>query len=120
MRIYLSLLLFSAAILTGCQTQNSSANDRNAWSAASTQFLEARSIFTQSCAACHGFLLSWSEADFKSNGWVTAGDLNNSKVYYKLIGSTGGPNGVTKDMPQGGALTTDQVNAIQAWVQSVQ
>lgn len=102
--------------LTAClQTENSSSLDASMYGNAegTPEFLAAKNILSQSCNGCHAYHTQ-SEAQLKAAGLFTAGDPDNSKLYYRLVGSASalGP----KDMPQGGALSSSDLQAIRAWI----
>jgi mono/diheme cytochrome c family protein len=71
----------------------------------------AAKIFTAQCTTCH------AGKNYKLNSYsellrvVTPGDAANSLLYKAItVGSTGGK------MPQGGALSSAQIKAIQDWI----
>jgi uncharacterized membrane protein len=81
--------------------------------AGSANFQLARQVMLNSCFTCHGAWANWSEADFVSTGHVVARSPADSMIYYRLIGNdTGNPG----DMPQNGALSTEDLNTIKTWI----
>lgn len=83
----------------------------------------AFAVINSRCLTCHS---SSNNGDFRAlttskaiqKQLITAGDLTNSKLYYRLSGSstTGGP----KNMPTSGAIPPSEVQAIEAWILSIQ
>lgn len=58
-----------------------------------------------------------STSDLEAAGLMVKGDPANSQIYYRLIGSTGGPG--PKDMPQsGGALSASDIATIHDFIQN--
>ena len=51
-------------------------------------------------------------------GLMVKGDPTNSKLYYRLAGSSG-TNG-PKNMPSGGSLSSDQIAEIEHWIKTAQ
>ncbi|MGZ3770893.1 MAG: c-type cytochrome, partial [Bdellovibrio sp.] len=85
-------------------------------------FLAAKAIIDNNCLGCHnnsnnGDFRNMTESKAVQMSLIVAGDPQNSPLYYRLKGSTGGPLGDSKrDMPQGGALTAAEVQAISDWI----
>lgn len=83
----------------------------------------AIAIINSRCLGCHS---SANNGDFRAlttskaiqKQLITAGDLANSKLYYRMSGSStaGGP----KTMPTDGAIPLSEVQAIEAWILSIQ
>lgn len=111
--LFLSLLFLSACD----QTLNSNSSDAGKYADVSSFFTAAKAIISANCAGCHPTYPGLSEADFKAQGLVVAGNPNSSMIYYRLVGSAG-TNG-PKTMPQGGALSASDVAAIATWIQNI-
>ncbi|AZZ38142.1 hypothetical protein CIK05_15490 [Bdellovibrio sp. qaytius] len=89
----------------------------------SAQALAAVAVINNRCLSCHS---SSNNGDFRSlttskaiqKQLITAGNLANSKLYYRLSGSStaGGP----KNMPMSGSIPPSEVQAIEAWILSIQ
>jgi hypothetical protein len=117
MRAAIFILLLTMPV-TGCfQTENSSSQDAGTYGNVdgTADFLAVRTIFSQSCggASCHGYHTQ-TELQLKTAGLFIANDPDNSKLYYRLVGSSGssGP----KNMPSGGALSSSDVQQIRYWI----
>lgn len=105
--------------LTAClQTENSSSLDDDTYGSVggSPEFLAARNVLSQSCNGCHAYHTQ-TEAQLIASGLIVAADPEASKIFYRLVGSTGieGP----KDMPQGGALSSSDVEIIATWIENL-
>ncbi len=99
--------------LSSCmQTQNSSSQDKSTYADLSGPFGVAKSIIAQNCANCHDFH-TLSEDALVSRGVLVKGDPEHSKIYFRLVGSSGGG---TKNMPTGGALSAGEVGKIYDWI----
>lgn len=89
----------------------------------SPEFEAAVAVINSRCLGCHS---SSNNGDFRGlttskaiqKGLITAGNLSASKIYYRLSGSStsSGP----KTMPTDGALPLSEVQAIEAWILSIQ
>lgn len=92
-------------------------------SSESAEAQAAFAVINARCLSCHS---SSNNGDFRAlttskaiqKQLITAGDLTNSKLYYRLSGSStaGGP----KNMPTSGAIPPSEVQAIEAWILSIQ
>lgn len=104
----LAILSFSTACM---QTENSNSQDPSVWGAGG-----ARAIIAANCAQCHADYHVLSNAELVAQGLVVAADPENSKLYYRIVGSDGalGP----KNMPQGGSMSQGDRDAIKAWIQT--
>ncbi len=117
MRYFLLAALLS---VTGCllQTENSNSGDA-ALANASLEFAVVQEIFLSKCTSCHRHdFHTMSEAELVATGQVVAGDIDNSKIYYRCIGSSSplGP----KNMPTVGApLTSTELEAMEDWINSL-
>ena len=104
------------------QTDNSNTLDKSNFgptdsgTSISPEFASVRAIMTQSCTPCHAFQTQ-SEAQLIAAGLVVAVQPDNSKMYYRLTGSTG-TNG-PKNMPQTGTLTAAQIEAFKTWINTL-
>lgn len=91
----------------------------------SSESIEAQTavaIINARCLSCHS---SSNNGDFRAlttskaiqKQLITAGDLANSKLYYRMSGSStaAGP----KTMPTDGAIPLSEVQAIEAWILSI-
>jgi uncharacterized membrane protein len=104
----LILVLFSSACM---QTENSNSQDATTWGTGG-----ARAVIAASCGNCHNYH-TLSDSELTAQNLVTAGDPENSKLYYRITGSDGalGP----KNMPQGGSISQGDRDAIKAWIQNL-
>ncbi len=113
-----ALLALTLALSACLQAENSNSLDSQMYGdfGGSPEFLAARTIIGQSCNGCHAYHTQ-TEAELKAQNLLVGGDPDNSSIYYRLVGSAGamGP----KDMPQGGALSSSDLQAIRAWILSV-
>lgn len=115
---------FALLILTLClsaclQAENSNSQDAELYGdsgGGTPEFLAAKAILQTNCVSCHAEYTK-SEAELKAIGWIVGGDPENSKTYYRLVGSAGalGP----KNMPQSGTLSSTDVETIAVWIDSV-
>lgn len=104
--------LFFCLAFTAClQTENSSSLDADM--IGNELYVK---ILVENCSSCHSEVLLTDEA-LIDVGWVVPGDPENSKIYYRLAGSSGflGP----KDMPTGGALLDSELEAIRSWIEGL-
>lgn len=88
----------------------------------SPEFLAAKSVIDNSCISCHnnsnvGDFRNLTQAQFIQKGLVVPGDLAGSKLYYRLNGATSGPG--ARNMPQGGQLSSPQIQAVTDWIMSL-
>lgn len=114
------LAVLSLVILTASscmQTENSNSLDADTFgSGGSPEFVAAKMVFSNSCAGtCHEFHTK-TEAELKALNYFTAGDPENSPLYYRINGSTG-PRGA-KNMPLGGSVSAGDRNLIKIWIQN--
>lgn len=90
------------------QTENSSSQDAFLFGGDTVA-----GILSQNCAGCHSYHTLTEEA-LINLGLVVVGDPENSKLYFRLLGSSGS-NG-PKDMPVGGALSPGELEQIRTWI----
>jgi hypothetical protein len=92
-----------------------------------TRFLAAKAVFEAKCTSCHynggnyPNLTNLTEAKALafSPAVVVKGDLASSKLYYRLSGSTVGPN-IGRNMPSGGAtISASEVQAVADWINNI-
>jgi mono/diheme cytochrome c family protein len=103
--------LFTAIIFTSClQTENSSSLDAETYGSA------WREIVGTHCGSCHVFH-TLDDATLVTAGLVTPGDPDNSKLYYRLSGSSGS-NG-PKNMPTGGSLSAEDIAKIHDYIRAL-
>lgn len=76
-----------------------------------------REIVGTHCGACHAFH-TLDDATLVANGLVVPGRPEDSKLYYRLTGSSGA-NG-PKNMPTGGSLSAEDVAKIQDYITALQ
>lgn len=118
--IFLTFIILA----TGCyKNQDSSTNDAGGLTVNpgdSVEFIAAKTLFVGSCGGggCHGDFASKTEAQFKSEGLIIAGDPDNSSVYCRLAGSTGscGSKNMPKNQP---ALDSTELQTISDWITAV-
>lgn len=83
----------------------------------------AFAVINSRCLSCHS---SSNNGDFRAlttskaiqKQLISPGNLANSKLYYRLSGSQVGPG--PRDMPDDGAIPLSEVQAIEAWILSLQ
>lgn len=109
---FIGLVLLILSLCSCLQTENSNSLDDDLYSDNDA----VRMIISQNCAACHVYHAQ-SDAELMASGLVIPGDPENSKLYYRLVGSTGG-NG-PKNMPTSGALTFTELTIIKEWIQNL-
>jgi hypothetical protein len=104
--------------LFSCQVYNSGSKDKLLYGSnidANSNFGKAVAIFSNRCISCHAYFGTYTtEADWVTNGFVTAGDLSASKVYYRLFGANLGIG--SEDMPQNSSLTNGELSTIRNWI----
>ena len=72
-------------------------------------------IISAKCFGCHANFAGYlSDADWKASGYVVAGSLNGSRLYYRLSGA--GLGIAPETMPQGGSLNSNELGTIRAWI----
>jgi hypothetical protein len=104
-------ILFLFLSLCACmQTENSNSLD------ASLSAEGVRGILSQNCKNCHVYSTQ-TDDELIDAGLIVPGDPENSKLYYRLAGSSGA-NG-PKNMPSGGSLTVGEVEQIRAWIEGL-
>lgn len=110
----------------GCgKIYNSSSYDATSYGTAdgTAEFLAAKEIIKTSCTNCHTrpSHQAWagmSEADFISQGLVTAGSLEGSSLYTKILGNRTTTPG---NMPEGGTpLTGAELTTLETWILNIQ
>jgi len=87
------------------------------------RFAKAQDALNRNCVSCHSAgktaghipLDFSSEAQFASAGLLVPGDVNNSKIIYRMS-LYGGKNGRQSDMPPGGSISQADYDAIFNWV----
>lgn len=92
-------------------------------SSSSPEYEAAVAVINSRCLGCHS---SSNNGDFRGlttskaiqKQLIVPGDLTNSKLYYRLQGSQVGSG--PKTMPTDGAIPFSEVQAIEAWILSVQ
>jgi hypothetical protein len=108
--------LFLLALLpVACvQTENSNTLDKDNYGSSGLT-AQAKAIFSSKCTPCHSFQ-GESVDQLVSEGLMVIGDPENSKLFYRLQGSSGvnGP----KDMPSGSSISAGDVALIYSWVLS--
>lgn len=123
MRASLVLNLLCAGIAAGAsgclvQTVNSVSGDQARYSTVvvtgNPQFDAVNAIFKARCVACHTDFSGRSESEWKSLGYVTAGNANASTLMRKLRGSnTGGAENMPGD---GSTLSADELQSFRDWI----
>ena len=111
-------------LATGCfKNQDSSTDDGGGiavGSGDSVEFIAAKTLFAGSCSGggCHGDYSSKTEAQFKSEGLIIAGDPDNSSIYCRQQGSTGscGSKNMPKNQP---SLDASELAIISDWITAV-
>ncbi len=122
MKHLISLMLIFLA--TGCYKNQDSSTDVGGGltvvSGDSVEFIAAKTLFAGSCSGggCHGDYSSKTEAQFKSEGLIIAGDPDNSSIYCRQQGSTGscGSKNMPKFQP---ALDASELQIISDWITAV-
>jgi mono/diheme cytochrome c family protein len=116
--LLLSGCCFSNPGGAGCKLDDSSAGeaalavgtvDPNA----STLFKPAQAVLRNNCVQCHTAFGSYSEAEWLSSGYVTAGDPANSPIFTRLRNAGAGG---TENMPPAGALPASDRTAVKNWI----
>lgn len=90
------------------------------------KFTLAKAVFDAKCTTCHSptgsyptfNLVGLTESKAINNGWVVKGNPDSSRLYYRLMGSSGS-NG-PKTMPQGGSISAQDVQIVADWINSIQ
>lgn len=116
LRSLLALILVSC--MAGClTTENSNSDDASQFgdSGGTPEFKTAQKILADNCASCHADYVSMTEDELIASGAIVPAQPESSPLYYRLIGSSGtlGP----KNMPSGGTLGADEIEAIALWIQ---
>jgi mono/diheme cytochrome c family protein len=93
---------------------------------AASRFEAVQSLFSSKCYSCHGTgsssgdFQSLSEQDFIDAGFAVPGSPVDSSVYYRLKGGGGGASG-TANMPKNsGTITSDELEAMAAWINGLE
>ena len=85
------------------------------------EFLAAKAIIEAKCLNRHrtnnGNLSGLTQSKALSAGWVVAKNPEASKLYNRLIGSSGPGN---KNMPMRGSISLTEVQVIATWINSIQ
>ena len=84
--------------------------------APTTPFEKAEAIMKVSCVGCHADFKTTKEADFVSNGYVIAGNAEQSDLFVMLIGSGSTLDGAPTMPKKGPPLTADQIQDIKTWI----
>jgi uncharacterized membrane protein len=126
-KIYLLRILISITLVSffSCgRVENSSSQDKAIYGGVvlgTDQFNAANVILRNKCTFCHTHA-SWNaytEADFIAAGLIVPQSIVDSKLYYRIEGTTlgGGP----KNMPSAGnpTMTTDEITVVTAWINSI-
>lgn len=113
------IALVGILLLTACfQAENSSSGDGGPALTGSPEFIAAAMVMAAKCTSCHYHAYhTQSEEQLVVRGDVVPGNPNNSPIYFRLIGSAG-PGG-PKNMPQDGALSSDEIQIIVDWINSI-
>lgn len=100
-------------LLGAClQTENSSSGDGPA-PEGNLEFLAANEVLLNNCTGCHIYHTQ-TQQELIDDGLVIPGDINNSRLYYRIVGSLG-PNG-TKNMPISGAA---ELQILADWITNI-
>lgn len=86
-----------------------------------TPFALAKSVMQTNCFTCHSTWATYTEAQFLAgpNPLVVKNDLANSKMYYRLKGTSVGAG--PQNMPLGAnALSPQNILVIENWIKSIQ
>ncbi|MBX2987995.1 MAG: hypothetical protein KF802_08855 [Bdellovibrionaceae bacterium] len=117
------MISIAYVLLAACgKVQNSSSQERQTYNptlpAGSAGFVPVQSAIIQKCGGCHAWV-SWSEAQFVSNGYVVPGNPGASQLYARNIGATSGAG--PRTMPPMGQtpMTNDELGAMVAWINSL-
>lgn len=89
----------------------------------------AKAVLDQYCTKCHGpggqaayadFTLATS-AEFVTKGWVVAGNIDQSKLIYRIVHYNGSTGGVARNMPLNATATfpVSAYNTLVNWVQQM-
>ena len=78
----------------------------------SPHFPAARAVLQTACVACHSPFGRYSESEWIASGLIAPGDPGGSRIFQKLKANGG-------NMPVGGALASNQVEAIHDWIASL-
>lgn len=88
---------------------------------AAQRFAAAKTVLDQKCNSCHNgsaaTSFNMSEAQFKSSGLVTAGDLSTSRLITRLQNYP--VKDGTQNMPTGAAITSGEYAVLTSWVTSM-
>lgn len=112
------LLLSIFLVTTSCQVYNSASRDKLLYGSGidpDSNFGKAFAVITSRCLSCHAQFGTWTtEAQWISYGYVTASNLSESKVYYRLYGANLGID--KEDMPTNSALTSSELADVRNWI----
>lgn len=111
----LALILLALHLSACLQTENSSSYD-----GARIGNEPHVNILINYCAECHYSEIGFGEGmvdHMVSNGWLTPGDPEGSKVYFRIRESEG-PGG-PKDMPHGSGPTLEELDILYDWILSL-
>ena len=93
---------------------------------AASKFEAVQSLLSSKCLSCHGSasangdFQSLSEQDFVDAGFVVPGSPTDSSLYYRLKGASGGASGAA-NMPKNAlTITTDELDAMAAWINGLE
>ncbi len=109
-------------LFVNCQAYNNSTHDRYVYGGSSfdlsTSFGQAMQVVSTRCFQCHSFFATYTtEALWKESGFVVAGSLPGSKLYYRLTGANLGIG--SENMPQNGSLTSNEIATLRSWISNM-
>jgi mono/diheme cytochrome c family protein len=83
---------------------------------ASVLFASAQAVFQQRCVSCHASYSANTEAQWVAGGSVVPAHPERSSVYSVLKGASVGGN---ETMPQGGTLSTTELDTLRNWILNI-
>ncbi len=121
--ILASTCLLLLAVITSCKQQtfnsnsgdgNLGGNDCSSYSGSDLRFCDAQNVILKRCVGCHSgyhnIYASYTEADYKSNFLITAGDSAGSTLFSILLNEGG-------NMPKDGKpLPDEEYTALMEWI----
>lgn len=124
MRIKLSCLVIVLGFFSCGKIENSNSVDKFIYGGGSVdgspQFVAAATAINNRCATCHTHAQwkNYTQADYISNGLAVSQSPADSPIYYRNSGATSGPG--PNNMPISGnpAMTTKELAAVMAWINS--
>jgi len=121
--VFKFLLLATLLSACGLQTNNSFSSDGTRFGSAdldpattSKEFLAVRELLNKNCASCHAGFVRYTEAQWISNQYIVPGDPEASTLYRRLRGANVGG---LENMPQGGALSSDERATFYSWIKAI-